>query len=64
MKVETLKDVRGNVIGYIEIEDNGNETLKNARGKFKGLYEADADHTRDKHNDIIAKGNILRTMIC
>ncbi len=64
MKVENVRDAAGYVIGYIEIEDNGNETLKNAKGKIKGVYEAEADHTRDKHNDIIAKGNILRSMIC
>ena len=64
MKTETLRDVARNVIGYIEIEENGNETLKNAKHEVKGTYEADADHTRDKHFDIIAKGNILRTMIC
>lgn len=64
MKIETLRDAANNVIGFIEMEDNGNETLKDADGKIKGTFEADADHTRDKHYDIIAKGNILRSMIC
>lgn len=64
MKVETLRDKTDNVLGYIEIEDNGNQTLKDAEQRFRGVYEAGEDHTRDKHFNIVAKGNTLRAMIC
>jgi hypothetical protein len=64
MKVETLRDVANNVLGYIETDDDGNQTLKGADGEVKGTYEVAGDHTRDKHFNIVAKGNVLRAMIC
>lgn len=64
MQTETLTDVADNVIGYIETQPDGNQVLKNARGKIKGYYELEGDHTRDERYNIVAKGNKLRSLIC
>ncbi len=64
MNQETLKDVAGTTIGYIETQDNGKQVLKDADNNIKGYYEPEGDHTRDADYNIVAKGNKLRSLMC
>lgn len=64
MAIDTIKDAAGTVLGSIETEPDGKQTLKDAQGKVRGFYEPDGDHTRDEDLNIVAKGNRLRAMIC
>lgn len=64
MQTETLTDVAANIIGYIETQPDGNQILKNSRGKIKGYCEPEGDHTRDEYYNIVAKGNKPRSLIC
>ena len=45
-----------------------NETLKDAKGnilgRIRGYYDATTDHTRGPDKRILAKGNLLSTLIC
>ena len=59
-----IKDRAGNVVGSIEILENGDEVLRDTENKVRGTYEAKGDHTRDAEQNIVAKGNKLRSMIC
>ena len=34
------------------------------QNEVRGYYEAEGDHTRDAQQNIVAKGNKLRSMIC
>jgi hypothetical protein len=59
-----IKDRAGVVVGSIEVLPNGDEVLRDTENKVRGYYEAQGDHTRDAEQNIVAKGNKLRSMIC
>jgi hypothetical protein len=59
-----IKDRAGQVVGSIEALPNGDEVLRDNDNKIRGYYEAQGDHTRDADQNIVAKGNKLRSMIC
>ena len=61
---EPIRDRAGNEIGSIETDAAGNQVLRNQRHEVRGYYDAQADVTRDENENIVAKGNKLRTMIC
>jgi hypothetical protein len=61
---QPIRDRAGNVVGSIEQQANGNEVLRNAQKQIRGYYDAAADVTRDENQNIVAKGNKLRSMIC
>ena len=64
MNTETIKDSKGTVLGSIETGDDGAQVLRDAQGKIKGYYDPATDHTRGADKRILAKGNVLRTLIC
>jgi hypothetical protein len=64
MKTDPIKDAKGNVLGSIESNDDGSQVLRDAGGKIRGYYDPTTDHTRGPDKAILAKGNVLRTLIC
>lgn len=62
-KVQTIKDFYNRIIGYIEIDDQGNKVAKNFYRRILGTYDAKHDVTRDFYNRIIAKGDIVASLI-
>lgn len=64
MAIEEIRDAAGNVVGTIETEANGRQIAKHADGSVRGYYDPDGDFTRDENQNIVAKGNRLRAMIC
>ena len=61
---EPIRDARGNVLGSIETADDGSQVLRDANGRIRGYYDPVTDHTRGADRQILAKGNVLRTLIC
>jgi hypothetical protein len=64
MTTDQIKDSKGTVLGSIESKDGGEQVLRDARGEIKGYYDPVTDHTRGPDKRILAKGNVLRTLIC
>jgi hypothetical protein len=64
MPTDDIKDSRGAVLGSIETGAGGEQVLRDAQGKIKGYYDPVTDHTRGPDKRILAKGNVLRTLIC
>ena len=64
MKTDSIKDAKGAVLGSIESNDDGSQVLRDATGKIRGYYDPTTDHTRGPDKRILAKGNVLRTLIC
>lgn len=64
MASELIKDARGNVLGAIETGTDGGQVLRDADGRVRGYYDPATDHTRGPDQRILAKGNVLRTLIC
>jgi hypothetical protein len=59
-----IRDPAGNVVGQIETMQNGDQVLRNNDNEVRGYYDATGDFTRDAQQNIVAKGNKLRSMIC
>ncbi len=64
MTTEPLKDAYNNVLGSIETGPDGGQVLRDANGKIRGYYDPSTDHTRGPDKRILAKGNVLTTLIC
>jgi hypothetical protein len=61
---ELIQDSSGNTLGSVETSDDGKEVLRDADGRIRGYYDGATDHTRGPDRRILAKGNVLRTLIC
>ena len=61
---ESIKDARDTVLGSIETAPDGSQVLRDADGRVRGYYDPSSDHTRGPDQRILAKGNVLRTLIC
>ncbi len=59
-----VKDPKGNVVGYVETQENGDQVLRDVGGNIKGYYDKSGDYTRGPDQNILAKGNRLRSLIC
>lgn len=64
MSTDFIKDAKNEVLGSIETKAGGEQVLRDAQGKIKGYYDPVTDHTRGPDKRILAKGNVLRTLIC
>jgi hypothetical protein len=66
MKTETvaIHDRAGNVVGHIENRPDGDQVLRDTENQVRGYYDFKGDYTRDADQNIVAKGNKLRSMIC
>jgi hypothetical protein len=61
---EPILDRAGVVVGSIETLANGDQVLRDTKNEVRGYYESEGDHTRDAQQNILAKGNKLRSLIC
>ena len=59
----TLRDDRHRIIGYVEIDDEGNKELRDDRHRIKGYYEGKNDITRDDRHRRIGYGDILTSLL-
>lgn len=59
----TLRDDRFQVIGYVEIEDNGDKTLKDERFQVLGYYDARYGMTKDERFQVVGHGDILTSLL-
>ena len=61
---ETIRDARGAARWSIPTADDGSHVFRDADGRVRGYYDPETDHTRGPDRRILAKGNVLRTLIC
>ncbi len=59
----TLKDDRLHVIGYVEIDDDGNKVLKDDRLKVKGYYDKRRNVTKNDRLKVVGYGDILTSLL-
>lgn len=62
-QTKTLKDAHYNIIGYVEIKDNGDKVLKDNHYNIKGYYDARQDVTKDAHYRVVAHGDMLVSLL-
>lgn len=59
----TLKDAHYRIIGYVDIAQNGDKTLRDSRFVILGYYKKQRDVTLDSRFAIIGRGDILTTLL-
>jgi hypothetical protein len=64
MTIEKILDGGKNLLATIETAADGSEVWRDANGKVRGYYDPVTDHTRAADKSILAKGNVLRTLVC
>ena len=63
MSKQTLRDNRSNVIGYIETESNGKQTIMSPTGKQLGFYYPERNKTTDARGGEVGTGNLLTSLL-
>ena len=58
MERMTIKQFGGLVVGYIDIESNGDKTVKDFNLRILGYYDRSRDVTTDFYKRIIAYGDV------
>lgn len=59
----TLKDSRFRIIGYIDVDTNGNKTLRNEKLQILGYYKKNLDVTQDARFMTVGRGDILTSLL-
>lgn len=59
----TLKDWRGKMIGFVDVEPNGDKMLRDFRLRILGYYNAKLDVTQDYYRRTVARGDVLTTLL-
>jgi len=62
MADQELRDNHGKLLGKIK-ESSGKLEIRDAHGALKGKYDPKANETRDAHGKLVAKGNMLTTLL-
>ena len=63
MSSTLIRDSHGNNLGYLITHSNGNKMLKDAHGKILGYYYKDMNITKDANGRLIARGDLLQTLL-
>ena len=58
-----LKDSSFRIIGYVDIAENGDKTLRNEKFQILGYYKAKRDITQDSRFMIVGRGDILTSLL-
>jgi hypothetical protein len=58
-----LRDNHGKLLGTIKILSSGKYELRDSHGLLKGHYDPKVNETRDAHGKLVAKGDMLTTLL-
>ena len=59
----TLKDAQFRIIGYVDINSNGDKTLRNEKFQILGYYKKAQNVTQDNCFRIVGRGDILTSLL-
>ena len=54
---QTIRKPNGTILGYIETDQEGNQTARDFSGKILGYYDKRSDLTRDFYGRVTTYGN-------
>jgi len=63
MSDQELRDKNGSLLGKIKTLSSGKQELRDKNNSLKGTYDPRSNETRDKNNSLVAKGNMLTTLL-
>lgn len=56
-KEDIIRNFKGQIIGYVETENNGDKTFRNFYRRILGYYDKALNVTRDFYKRVIARGD-------
>ena len=63
MADKELRDRNNKLLRKIKTLSNGKLELRDRNNSLKGVYDPKRDETRDRNNKLVAKGNMLTTLL-
>lgn len=60
---ETIRDFYGVILGYIDVNYNGDKTVTNFNGKILGYYKKSSNYTTDFYGKILYKGDMASALL-
>ena len=58
-----VKELSGKIIGFIDLETNGDKVVRDFYGRILGRYDKRLDVTRDFYGRIVARGDHASLLI-
>ena len=63
MQRKPIQEWTGRIIGWLQVESNGDKTLTDFQGSILGYYHVNNDYTTDFYGRIIGWGDQLMTLL-
>lgn len=63
MPDQELRDKNNKLLARIKTLSNGKLEIRDPNNKLKGTYDPKRNETRDPNNKLVAKGNMLTTLL-
>lgn len=63
METITVRDGNSRLIGYIQIDEDGNKTVRDANQRLKGSYNASTNQTRDAGQKLLYQGDMSEALL-
>ena len=63
MADQELRDKNNKLLARIKTLSNGKLEIRDHNNKLKGTYDPKSNETRDPNNKLVAKGNMLTTLL-
>ncbi len=60
---EPIKDWTGKILGFVDKEASGKKTLRDFYGRILGTYDPQLNVTREFSGRVVAKGDVLMTLL-
>ena len=63
MADQEIRDKNNKLLAKIKTLSNGKQEIRDPSNKLKGTYDPKQNETRDPSNRLVAKGNVLTTLM-
>lgn len=63
MADQEIRDRNNKLLARIKTLSNGKQEIRDPNNKLKGTYDPKQNETRDPNNRLVAKGNVLTTLM-
>ncbi len=63
MADQELRDKNNRLLARIKTLSNGKQEIRDPNNRLKGVYDPKTNETRDPNNKLVAKGNVLSSLL-
>jgi len=63
LRTQVLRDWKGRIVGYIDIDEKGNKIIKDDHRIILGYYDAKRDVTTNFGRVVLAKGDLSSLLL-